>query len=220
MTKTARKLFCVAGLTCLALSFARVAVAEEAAPKRSRTDELIASLAADRSASVDELVAVLVTDGREKLDHIVINIATQTIYECNIDGQVLGESRTSTGRKGYDTPPGEYKVVNKAPKAYSQKYEAWMLYWMGLTADGGYGMHGLEGSSYERLLGKVASHGCVRLSRDYAKDFYKRVEVGMPVTIVNDKELKLEPFKPISREAALSIVLEALSPSDPRQIFY
>jgi lipoprotein-anchoring transpeptidase ErfK/SrfK len=133
---------------------------------------------------------------------------------------VLNQAKISSGRKNYDTPPGEYSVVNKAPKAYSQKYEAWMLYWMGLTADGSYGMHGLEGSSYERLLGNVASHGCVRLSRAFAKDFYKRVTVGMPVSIVNDKELKLEPFKAISREAALSIVLEALSPSDPRQIFY
>lgn len=189
-------------------------------PARSRVDQLIAELARDGTANVEELADILATDGREKLDHIIVNLATQTLYECNIDGQVLHETHVSSGRKGYDTPPGEYKVFNKALKAYSQKYEAWMLYWMGLTSDGGYGMHGLEGSSYERLLGKVASHGCIRLSRAHAKEMYQRVEVGMPVTILSDPELKLQAFKPLSREAALSMVLEALSPSDPEQVFF
>lgn len=199
---------------------ADAAASADSKPARSRVDQLIAEMAKDGTANVEELADILATDGREKLDHIIVNLANQTLYECNIDGQVLHETHVSSGRKGYDTPPGEYKVVNKALKAYSQKYEAWMLYWMGLTSDGGYGMHGLEGSSYERLLGHVASHGCVRLGRTAAKEMYQRVEVGMPVTIVNDPELKLQAFKPLSREAALSMVLEALSPSDPEQVFF
>jgi lipoprotein-anchoring transpeptidase ErfK/SrfK len=202
-------------------SLASASRAEEGdSPTRSRVDQLIAEMARDGSANVEELADILATDGREKLDHIIVNLATQTLYECNIDGQVLHETHISSGRKGYDTPPGEYKIVNKALKAYSKKYEAWMLYWMGLTSDGGYGMHGLEGSSYERLLGRVASHGCIRLSRSFAKEIYPRVEVGMPVSIISDPELKIQAFQPISREAALSMVLEALSPSDPSDIFY
>jgi hypothetical protein len=95
-----------------------------------------------------------------------------------------------------------------------------MLNWMAFTADGSYGLHGLEGSSYERHLGSVASHGCVRLSRKYAKDLYTRVKVGMPVTIVSDKDLKLAEYTPITREAALAMVLEVLSPTDPEKVFY
>jgi lipoprotein-anchoring transpeptidase ErfK/SrfK len=160
------------------------------------------------------------TQDGDQLDHIVINIANQRIYECNASDQALREELVSTGRTGLDTPPGNYTVQNKAPKAYSQKYTAWMLQWMALTSDGSYGMHGLEGSSYERRLGHQASHGCVRLSRKYAKELYPRVNVGMPVKIINDKNFKLEAFKPLSEQAATAQVLDLVSPADPGALFY
>jgi lipoprotein-anchoring transpeptidase ErfK/SrfK len=172
------------------------------------------------TTDVDELVDSIAEENYGKLDHLIINIADQTIYECNMAGQVLRTGRISSGRKGYDTPLGKYKVHTRSPKAYSQKYDAWMLNWMGFTSDGNYGIHGLEGSSYERHLGNVASHGCIRLSRKYAKDLYTRVKVGMPVTIVNEKKLALAEYKPISREDALDMVLEVLSPTDPEKVFY
>lgn len=186
----------------------------------TRAQQMVADLVAAGETDIDELVAVIVTDNREVLDHIVINLAEQRIYECNLAGEVLHVEKTSTGAHGYDTPTGDYTVVNRAPKAYSQKYEAWMLHWMGLTSDGAYGMHGLEGSSYERLLGRVASHGCVRLSREYAKDLYSRVRVGLPVKIVNETDLKLDEYEPLSQRAARSLVLEVLSPADPWEVFY
>lgn len=186
----------------------------------TRAQELVRELAADGTTDINELVSAIVADNSEVLDHIVINLANQTIYECNFSGEVLNSSRISSGRRGYDTPVGEYRVVNRAPKAYSEKYEAWMLHWMGLTSDGAYGMHGLEGSSYERLLGGVASHGCIRLSREYAKELYTRVKVGLPVTIVNEKDLQLTNYEPMSRRAVQSMVLEVLSPADPWEVFY
>ncbi|MBN2081011.1 L,D-transpeptidase [bacterium] len=187
---------------------------------RTRAQELVAGLVSDGETDLDALIDVIVSDHREVLDHIVVNLSEQRIYECNVDGEILKESKISSGRSGYDTPPGTYHVVNKAPKAYSQKYEAWMLHWMGLTKDGGYGMHGLEGSSYERLLGRPASHGCIRLSREYAKDLFSRVNVDLPVYIVDDPELNLHEYEPLSRQAALAMVLEVLSPSDPWDIYY
>ncbi|MCB1217433.1 L,D-transpeptidase [bacterium] len=186
---------------------------------QTRAQKIVSDMFAEGESDVSDLVQVLVANNRTVLDHLIVNIATQTIYECNINGEVLNSSRTSTGAKGYDTPLGEYKVVNQARKAYSQKYESWMLHWMGITPDGAYGMHGLEGSSYERKLGSVASHGCVRLSREYAKDLYSRIKVGTPVYIVDDPELDLPPFREISEEAALSIVLDVVNPCDPWDVF-
>lgn len=187
---------------------------------RTRAQQLVADLVAAGETDLDELVQLIVADHREVLDHIVINLAGQRIYECNVDGEVLGKSKVSTGRRGYVTPTGEYRVVNRAPKAYSEKYEAWMLHWMGITSDGGYGMHGLEGSSYERLLGGVASHGCIRLSREYAKDLYSRVVVGLPVYIVDDENLDLAQYEPMSTQEATALVLDVLSPTDPWEIYY
>ncbi len=187
---------------------------------QTRTQRLIAGLIASGEDDLDTLVAAIAADNREVLDHIVVNLATQRIYECNFQGEVLHEDKVSSGRSGYDTPLGEYSVVNKAPKAYSEKYDAWMLQWMGLTADGAYGMHGLEGSSYERHLGSQASHGCVRLSREYAKALYPKVHVGMPVRIVNDPELNLAQFEPLSHRQAVSMVLDVIAPPNPWEIFY
>lgn len=187
---------------------------------RTRAQQLVAGLVAAGETDLEELIAVIIADHREVLDHVVINLAEQKLYECNADGEVLSHSKVSSGTRGYTTPVGTYHVVNKAPKAYSEKYEAWMLHWMGLTADGGYGMHGLEGSSYERLLGRVASHGCIRLSRAYAKEMYGRVTVGLPVYIVDDPQLDLRSYEPLSRQAAVAMVLDVLSPADPWEIYY
>jgi lipoprotein-anchoring transpeptidase ErfK/SrfK len=189
-------------------------------PYMSEAQRMIADLVASGETDIDELVSIIAKDNKEKLDHIVINIAEQRIYECNVDGHYLHKDKVSSGAHGYDTPPGTYKVVNRARKAYSKKYDAWMLNWMGLTSNGDYGMHGLEGSSYERLLGNVASHGCVRLSRAYAKELYERVSEGMPVKIINDPELKMIPYEPLSHNAAVAVVLDVLSPADPSEIFY
>jgi lipoprotein-anchoring transpeptidase ErfK/SrfK len=191
-----------------------------APPRLTHAQQELQELVAGGETDINELVKVIVSDTREALDHVVINLPTQTLYECNADGQVLGETKVSTGRRGFETPPGEYHVVNRSPKAYSQKYEAWMLHWMGLTADGSVGMHGLEGSSYERLLGHVASHGCIRMSREYSKGLYLRVKIGMPVLIVDDPHLSLAKYEPVSKQAAVRMVLELLSPSDPSQVFY
>jgi hypothetical protein len=217
-----RKLFLTiaAIVACTSSALAQAAADTEVLSYRDKAQALIKQLVEEGETDVDTLVSHISSEDAGKLDHIVINVATQTIYELNFADQVLGQSNVSTGRKGYDTPLGTYKIVNKASKAYSQKYDAWMLNWMGLTADGNYGIHGLEGSSYERHLGGVASHGCVRLSRKYAKDLFGRMKVGTPVRIINDKAFKPGKFEPLSRQAALSMVMEVLSPSNPWQIYY
>ena len=42
----------------------------------------------------------------------------------------------------------------------------------------------------------------------------------MPVTIVNDPKLDLSRSSRSRRQAALAIVLEAISPADPWEIYY
>jgi len=187
---------------------------------RTHAQQLIEDLVSAGESDLDALIALVVTDSREVLDHLVINLAEQRIYEVNVAGEMLSVEKVSTGTRGRDTPIGEYHIVNKAPKAYSQKYDAWMLHWHAITADGQYGIHGLEGSSYERRLGRVASHGCIRISRAYAKDLYGRTQVGMEVIVVKDPDFKLERYQPISEQAALAMVLDILSPADPEELFY
>src|SRR5688572_15562214 len=106
----------LAALLLLALP-AAAAEAEDGA-YMSEAQRMIADMVAAGETDIDELVSIIAKDNKEKLDHLVINIAEQRIYECNVDGHYLNMEKVSSGAKGYDTPTGEYNVVNRARKAY------------------------------------------------------------------------------------------------------
>lgn len=119
--------------------------------------------------------------------HIIVSLADQRmwVFEGNT---IVQRFLVSTGVRGHSTPTGSYSVHNRSPRAYSRRYECYMLQWMAITADGVYGMHALEGTRYERYLGSVASHGCIRLSHVDAQWLYNWVEIGTKVEILADYE--------------------------------
>jgi lipoprotein-anchoring transpeptidase ErfK/SrfK len=82
----------------------------------------------------------------------------------------------STGRKGFRTPAGEYVVTDKHRKWRSTLYPADMPFFMRLSC-GEIGFH--EG----KLPGYPASHGCIRMRRKDAAEFFKQVPVGTKVVI-------------------------------------
>lgn len=120
---------------------------------------------------------------------IIINLAEQRLYAFDGGGGVIVDYPISSGKGGNSTPKGEFSIKNKSVQAYSKKYSATMTHWMAITADGAYGMHGLLGQSYYKLLGSPASHGCIRLAREDAKELFSMATVGTPVSIVHDPEL-------------------------------
>lgn len=130
---------------------------------------------------------------------IIISLADQEMWVFEND-KIVERFPVSTGRPGHSTPPGKYSVHNLAPRAYSKPYDCYMLQWMAITGDGEIGMHALEGTSYERHLGHVASHGCIRLSHDNAEWLYDWVEIGTPVEI--DAEWQ-EPPEPVNEDEVL-----------------
>ncbi len=129
---------------------------------------------------------------------IVINLADQRLYAFDGGGGIIAEYLISSGKGGNSTPKGDFSIKNKSVQAYSKKYSATMTHWMAITADGAYGIHGLLGQSYYKLLGRPASHGCIRLAREDAKELFSMAAVGTPVSIVHDPEQSflLEPVKP------------------------
>ncbi len=152
------------------------------------------------------------------IDHLVIDLSRQRLFLMNGEAEILEEFPVSTGVRGYDTPPGEYQIVNKATYAYSKKYEADMYHWMGLTRNGDYGLHALKGSGYERRLGRRASHGCIRLSRRDARMLFEILPIGMPVKIVTQLA---EPryFEPVTDETLKSMIRDLLGEA-PREVFF
>ncbi|HXY57665.1 MAG TPA: L,D-transpeptidase [Methylocystis sp.] len=79
--------------------------------------------------------------------------------------------KISSGRNGYETPTGSFIVQRMDADHLSDEYDgAPMPY--AIFFSRGLAIHG----TYERGLGRPASHGCVRLSIDHARDLYQWVE--------------------------------------------
>ena len=112
------------------------------------------------------------------VDHIVVSLADQRLYAYHGE-QVVAWSNISSGRPGHDTPTGSFTVSEKDVDHHSSLYDnAPMPYFMRLT-DGGVGLHAGP------LPGYPASHGCVRLPLNMARELYQHVEEGTHVDIIS-----------------------------------
>ena len=87
-------------------------------------------------------------------------------------GRLLYSWKVSTGRSGYRTPTGTWKIHRMHKRYYSKKYNnAPMPYAMFYHR--GFAVHGTN--SIKRL-GRVASHGCVRLHPNNAAKLFSLVK--------------------------------------------
>lgn len=95
--------------------------------------------------------------------------------------------KVSTGTRkikdGVETNTGIFVIQHKAPKWYSTQFDSTlMLHWMGFNY--GIGFHALAGKSYYKYLGKkTSSHGCIRVSKEDAKELFAKLTYGSPVLI-------------------------------------
>lgn len=102
---------------------------------------------------------------------IVVDISDQKMF-VSVDGKPSLEFDVSTGRKGYSTPAGRYGVERMYRKYHSKKYDgAPMPY--SIFFHGGYAIHG---TTDLKRLGRIASHGCVRLHPDNARMLFELVK--------------------------------------------
>lgn len=146
-------------------------------------------------------------DGGDGRVSITISLTDQ-IAEIKRGDRDIGWCYVATGKDGHDTVPGSYRITEKIEDKHSNLYgwfedefgnvtdgdarsgervpegmiyvPAPMPYWMRLTSYG-VGMHG--GLIPEP--GKPASHGCIRLPKEFVPVLFDVVSVGTPVTITN-----------------------------------
>lgn len=136
---------------------------------------------------------------------VVISLKDQIARVYRGERQI-GWSYVATGISGYGTPDGEYKVLEKKVDKVSNRYgwiedefgnmvdkdaeyddpipegyvyvPAPMPYWMRLTWKG-IGMHG----GIIPNPGRPASHGCIRMPKDFVPLLYDAVDIHTPVSI-------------------------------------
>jgi hypothetical protein len=109
---------------------------------------------------------------------MVISLPQQLGYVYR-NGVRIGVTTVSTGRPGYETPPGVYSILQKRVEHYSNRYDnAPMPYMQRLTWDG-VALHA------GNVPGKPASHGCIRLPKAFASKLYDVTERGMIVIVAD-----------------------------------
>jgi len=90
-----------------------------------------------------------------------------------VDGSPRYTWPVSTGRPGYDTPNGSFKVNRMDADHFSQEWDnAPMPHTMFFDLHG----HAIHGFFDVKHLGMAVSHGCVRLSPDHATTLFDLVK--------------------------------------------
>jgi len=157
------------------------------------------------SVGINDTVSYWDGDGVSGSPSITINLGEQKAFFYK-DGRLVGVSMISSGREGYRTPPGQYKVLQKSKDHVSNLYGDYvdhgdnvMVANVGVKRDpkppgakfrgapmpyflrfhGGYGLHA------GFLPGFAASHGCVRMPERMAQIFFANVSHGTPVRVIN-----------------------------------
>jgi len=134
---------------------------------------------------------------------IVVHVGEQRAYFYK-GHRLVGESTVSTGKRGFDTPPGRYRVTEKDKNHVSSEFGdyinnrgevvksnidvrkdaqpkgthfdgARMPYFM--RFNGGYGMHAGYVPQFR------ASHGCIRLPPRMARHFFENAPDDTPVIV-------------------------------------
>lgn len=92
-------------------------------------------------------------------------------------GHEIGTAVILYGAGDKPSPDGTFTVLQKAEDYHSRTYDAAMPFMLRLTDDG----VAIHGSDVRR---GAATHGCIGVPTEFAKQLFGRIKLGDPVTIV------------------------------------
>jgi lipoprotein-anchoring transpeptidase ErfK/SrfK len=110
--------------------------------------------------------------------HVIVSIDQQraTLYA---NGTAVASTKVSTGTKSHPTPMGVFTIIQKNRHHVSNLYGAPMPYMQRLTWSG-------TALHTGPLPGYPASHGCIRLTDDFAQLLWKATKLGARVIVTRD----------------------------------
>jgi lipoprotein-anchoring transpeptidase ErfK/SrfK len=139
--------------------------------------------------------------------HIIISIKDQrlTLYA---NGKAVAHSPVSTGVPGHPTPLGVFSIIQKEIYHESNLYSSAPMPYMQRITWSGVAMH--QGV----LPGRPASHGCIRLPREFAQRLWRITKVGARVIVAQDDAPLSEIsnarlFAPKSQQPVVSDAIDA-----------
>jgi len=144
---------------------------------RTRVSALWPINFASRRGDVPMMRLFLGRDPFHEERRIEIRISEQQARVYDAEGREIWTTKVSTGRKGFDTPTGEFAITNKYREWTSTLYEASMPYFQRLSC-GDFGLH----QGY--VPGHPASHGCIRVPAGNAEKLFSMTRTGDRVLIL------------------------------------
>ena len=102
---------------------------------------------------------------------ITVDKSTQQMTVA-VDGRPVHQWPVSTGAAGYDTPGGKFKAFRMERDHFSKEFDDAPMPFSIFFTERGHAIHG----SYDKRIGRPASHGCVRLSPENAQTLFALVE--------------------------------------------
>lgn len=110
---------------------------------------------------------------------IVISLPGQRAYVYR-NGVRIAVSNVSTGRAGFETPPGVYSILQKHREHFSNRYENAPMPFMQRLSWDGVALHA------GNVPGYPASHGCIRLPYAFAEKLFRLTSQGMTVVVADE----------------------------------
>ncbi|GEO00821.1 hypothetical protein NSE01_26530 [Novosphingobium sediminis] len=141
---------------------------------------------------------------------IVVSIPSQRLFVFK-DGAEWGSTTVSTGRRGYGTPAGTFTILQKAVKHRSRTYDNAPMPYMQRLTWSGVALHA------GRVTGAPASHGCIRLPWDFARQLYALTKPASTSVVILRQPLD---YAEAAKSAALGVPAPVQPQSQPVQQAY
>ncbi len=178
--KISRRNF-ITGLTAFTMGvFSPSLKAEEVEKQKTPEQEeaLLKKIGLERSQIKPELLKKYFEGAYKAIVIIDTSPEKQSINAYDKEGNIIiKDAEISSGRKGMETPKGSYES-GRRELIHVNRDDIDMPYSIAIDEKEGIFMH--QGT----LTGYPASHGCVRMSKETAKQFYEMAEHNKDLVIV------------------------------------
>ncbi|NEO33847.1 MAG: L,D-transpeptidase [Symploca sp. SIO3C6] len=133
------------------------------------------------------------TESLASEQHLVISLNKRRVYVYQ-DKKLQHSYPVAVGKAGWETPQGNYKVIDMQPEpVWEHPWTGEIILpgpnnplgarWIGFWTDG-VNLIGFHGTPNEKLVGRAVSHGCIRMRNQDILALYAQVNIGTPVTVV------------------------------------
>jgi lipoprotein-anchoring transpeptidase ErfK/SrfK len=123
---------------------------------------------------------------------LVLRLSERRVYLYQ-DQTILISYPVAVGRSGWETPTGQYQVIQKiSDPIWQHPFTGEVVppgpenplgvRWIGFWTDGTHYI-GFHGTPNEETVGQAISHGCVRMFNQDVLALFEKVKLGTPVIV-------------------------------------